>query len=171
MRCTATASYGATTRATSGLSVGLKCEAGMGACVRRETWRVAGRMVGERARGRRGSLCRLGAEGGSVLVVSLQFLTAFTISDFLHTPIKPRQKPSSLSVPPSISPLAHPPRPSKSTNPPNPKETLALTETSYFTIRILQTFSVLENRDSEPFEEGLGVVFNSARGVKIGLMR
>lgn len=50
-------------------------------------------------------------------------------------------------------------------------ETLALTEASYFTIRLLQTFSVLENRDDAPFEEGLGVVFNSGRGVKVALRR
>lgn len=50
-------------------------------------------------------------------------------------------------------------------------ETLALTEASYFTIRILQTFSVLENRDDKPFEESIGVVFNSGRGVKVCLRR
>jgi hypothetical protein len=30
---------------------------------------------------------------------------------------------------------------------------------------------VLENRDEEPFEEGLGVVFNSGRGVRVALAR
>jgi hypothetical protein len=38
-------------------------------------------------------------------------------------------------------------------------EQLALTEASYFIVRILQTFRTIENRDDSPFQESLGVVW------------
>jgi cytochrome P450 len=45
----------------------------------------------------------------------------------------------------------------------------ALTNAGYTTVRILQTFAELENRDPEPWIEQLGVTLASRHGTKVGL--
>jgi hypothetical protein len=48
-------------------------------------------------------------------------------------------------------------------------EQLALIESSYLIVRILQTYSVLENRDDSPFREVVGVTLTPSGGVQVGL--
>ena len=50
-------------------------------------------------------------------------------------------------------------------------EQLALNEASYVTVRMLQTFSGLENRDAMPWEEGLSVNLTPYHGCKVALQR
>ena len=50
-------------------------------------------------------------------------------------------------------------------------EQLALNEASYITVRMLQTFSGLENRDDMPWEEGLSVNLTPYHGCKVALKR
>ena len=48
-------------------------------------------------------------------------------------------------------------------------EQFALTEASYTTVRLLQAFSAIVSRDTEPWTESLGATCCSANGVKIAL--
>lgn len=48
-------------------------------------------------------------------------------------------------------------------------EQLALIESSYLIVRILQTYSVLENRDDSPFREAVAVILMPSGGVQVGL--
>jgi hypothetical protein len=48
-------------------------------------------------------------------------------------------------------------------------EQLALIESSYLIVRILQTYSVLENRDDSPFREAVAVHLAPSGGVLVGL--
>lgn len=48
-------------------------------------------------------------------------------------------------------------------------EQLALIESSYLIIRILQTYSVLENRDDSPFREAVAINLTPSGGVQVAL--
>jgi hypothetical protein len=48
-------------------------------------------------------------------------------------------------------------------------EQLALIESSYLIVRILQTYSVLENRDDSPFREAVAVSLTPSGGVQVVL--
>lgn len=48
-------------------------------------------------------------------------------------------------------------------------EQFALTETSYTTVRLVQTFSAVMSRDTEPWTESLGATCSSANGVKVAM--
>lgn len=48
-------------------------------------------------------------------------------------------------------------------------QNFALTETGYVIVRILQQFSVIESRDSEPWREKLTIICTGAGGCKVGL--
>lgn len=45
----------------------------------------------------------------------------------------------------------------------------ALTEASYAVVRLLQTFSRIENRDPRPWVEGLGITLCSGEGTHVAL--
>ena len=49
-------------------------------------------------------------------------------------------------------------------------EQFALTEASYTTVRLVQAFSAIVSRDTEPWTETLGATCSSANGVKVAMI-
>lgn len=49
-------------------------------------------------------------------------------------------------------------------------EQFALTEASYTAIRLIQEFSNIESRDSQPWTESIGATCSNANGTKVAMM-